>query len=204
MTKYIVLVSLLIVGCSDNFNPDENSGLPQDVQTQALKVQFHQRGPTSIGATLSTPKWLGKDGLCKIDYTDDIRTNMLNTQTCISSISAFRIVSVEFNLGEKSPEDFGILAVETVNRNGEGINKVPLFSYNKDSCNSNICVIDFEDINYMSNINRLKEIYSEGLEEYYMEGDYNPKYTPVTFVLDSYNPSVRDTVFTFNVEVEYN
>lgn len=200
--KFLIVWFMMIIGCSDDFNLDENL-LPQGVQSHTFQVQFHQRTESSTGGTLETPVWLGQEGLCKIDYVQDIKQNVLNTQNCISSISSLKVVSVEFNLGENLPEDFEILAVETINPDGEGLNKVSVYKFNKDMCIDNLCKINLGGIEYMSNIQRLKKLYSEGLNEYYTEGQYNPKYTPLTFVLDKYNPSIKNIVFKITIELVY-
>lgn len=200
--KFLMVWFMMIIGCSDDFNLDENP-LPQGVQSHTFQVLFHQKTESSTGGTLETPAWLGQEGLCKIDYVQDIKQNVLNTQNCISSISSLKVVSVEFNLGENLPEDFEILAVETINPDGEGLNKVSVYKFNKDMCIDNLCKINLGGIEYMSNLERLKKLYSEGLNEFYTEGQYNPKYTPLTFVLDKYNPSIKNIVFNITIELVY-
>lgn len=202
---WLVICSLcFIYSCSDDFvTPEETGNVPSGVHQQTFKIMFHQRTESSLGATMATPRWLGEGGLCGLELEQDVSRNMFKTQDCISRIRDLKVLRVEFYLDKNLNGPFEIFAVETVNRNGEGINKKEILKFSEMTCENNRCFIDVDNFSYMSNINRLKEIYKEGLFEYYFQGEYNPKYTPLQFVLGFHTPDIKDIEFNVTIQVEY-
>jgi len=184
------------IGCGDSFDssPQLYSG-----SAVTMKAVFEQPQQFNLSSSVTVPKWLGPASLCGVDVSSEGLKNLQNTQDCISNIKDFKVKSVRIKLDKIPVNPFEIYAVETVN-DGSGINKKLLLEFNDTTCSEGWCEFTFDNFSYMSNIDRLKKIYSEGFDEWYYPDQYHPKYTPLTFVLGQYNEDVKGMEFYFTVE----